>query len=72
MTLEHYLGMIEKALMRIAEQAAKHWNLQGVRVIHRVGKLRPGGPIVMVLTASAHRHDAYHGHSQDRGPVLEE
>ena len=59
MTLEHYPGMTEKALTRIAGQAAERWRLQGVRVIHRVGELQPGDPIVLVLTASAHRHDAF-------------
>ena len=59
MTLEHYPGMTEKALQRIAEQAAERWQLQAVRVIHRVGELQPGDPIVLVLTASPHRHDAF-------------
>ena len=57
--LEHYPGMTEKSLLRIAEQAAQRWSLQAARIVHRVGKMYPGDQIVMVLTASAHRGDAY-------------
>ncbi|QNM99010.1 molybdopterin synthase catalytic subunit MoaE [Chitinimonas koreensis] len=57
--LEHYPGMTETALIRIAEEAAVRWPLNGVRIVHRVGRLHPGEQIVLVLTASAHRHAAY-------------
>ena len=57
--LEHYPGMTEKSLLHIAEQAAQRWSLQAARIVHRVGKMYPGDQIVMVLTASAHRGDAY-------------
>ncbi|MFC4159538.1 molybdopterin synthase catalytic subunit MoaE [Chitinimonas lacunae] len=57
--LEHYPGMTEKSLTRIAEEAALRWPLRAVRIWHRVGRLEPGDRIVMVLTASAHRHSAY-------------
>jgi molybdopterin synthase catalytic subunit len=57
--LEHYPGMTEKSLLRIAEQAAQRWSLQAARIVHRVGKMYPGDQIVMVLTTSAHRGDAY-------------
>jgi molybdopterin synthase catalytic subunit len=59
LTLEHYPGMTERTLARIAEQACQRWSLQAVRVIHRVGDLLPGDPIVRVLVASAHRRDAF-------------
>ena len=59
MTLEHYPGMTEKALARIVDTAAKRWELQAVTVIHRVGELQLGDPIVLVLTASAHRQAAF-------------
>ncbi|MDN4016708.1 molybdopterin synthase catalytic subunit MoaE [Zwartia panacis] len=57
--LEHYPGMTEKSLLKILEQAAQRWSLQGARVIHRIGKMYPGDQIVLVLTASAHRGDAF-------------
>ncbi len=59
MTLEHYPGMTEKALQEIVTQAEARWELLGVRVIHRVGRLLPGDRIVFVAVASSHRGDAF-------------
>ena len=58
MMLEHYPGMTEAAIARIAEEAERRWDLLGCTVIHRVGRLEPGAPIVLVLAAAAHRHAA--------------
>lgn len=57
--LEHYPGMTEKCLEDIAQQARNRWPLQALCIIHRVGDLKPGDQIVMVGTASAHRHAAF-------------
>ena len=57
--LEHYPGMTEKTLSNILDQASQRWSLQAARIVHRVGKMYPGDQIVLVLTASAHRSDAY-------------
>jgi len=59
MILEHYPGMTEKALTAIAEEAGRRWDLQGIRVLHRVGELRPQDPIVLVAVTSAHRGEAF-------------
>lgn len=59
MHLEHYPAMTEKALAAIVDDAAARWSLQAVTVIHRVGDLRPGDQIVLVLTAAAHREEAF-------------
>ena len=59
MTLEHYPGMTEKSLRKILDAATERWSLQGARIVHRIGKMYPGDQIVLVLTASAHRGDAY-------------
>ncbi len=56
--LEHYPGMTEKALERLADEAQARWALTGCIVIHRVGRLEPGQNIVFVAAASAHRADA--------------
>lgn len=56
--LEHYPGMTEAALMRLAQDAVARWALLGVRVIHRVGTMSPGDRIVLVVTAAAHRASA--------------
>lgn len=58
LTLEHYPGMTEAALLTLAEQAAERWSLHGIVIHHRVGRLVPGEQIVFVGTASAHRHAA--------------
>lgn len=55
LVLEHYPGMTERALGRIAAEACTRWPLTGCTVIHRIGRLVPGDPIVLVLTASSHR-----------------
>lgn len=55
MTLEHYPGMTERQLARIEAEARARWPLLDVLVIHRVGRMLPGEPIVLVATASAHR-----------------
>jgi molybdopterin synthase catalytic subunit len=59
MVLEHYPGMTERALERIAAEAESRWPLTGCTVIHRHGRLEPGDPIVLVMTASAHRQAAF-------------
>ena len=59
MTLEHYPGMTEKALEAIVVEARGRWDIFGVRVIHRVGRLLPGDRIVLVAVASAHRGEAF-------------
>ena len=57
--LEHYPGMTESCLEKIAAQAAQRWDLIDTLVVHRVGELRPGDPIVLVAVWSAHRKDAF-------------
>lgn len=59
LTLEHYPGMTENALQKIAEQAAARWPLQAVSIIHRIGTLTPGDQIVLVGASSAHRNAAF-------------
>jgi molybdopterin synthase catalytic subunit len=59
MFLEHAPGMTEKALAKIVSEAESRWPLLKVEVLHRVGRLEPGDPIVFVGTASAHRQVAF-------------
>jgi molybdopterin synthase catalytic subunit len=59
MTLEHYPGMAEVEIARHVEAAERRWPLLGVTVIHRYGRLEPGEDIVLVVTAAAHRQDAF-------------
>ena len=57
--LEHYPGMVEAEIARIAAEAAGRWPLLGLTVVHRYGKILPGEPIVLVLAASEHRRAAF-------------
>lgn len=59
MFLEHYPGMTEKALEKIALEAEQRWPLLRLDILHRIGQLQPGEPIVWVGTASAHRQAAF-------------
>ena len=59
MELEHYPGMTERELERVEALANARWPLQGSRIVHRVGVLKPGDDIVLVITASAHRQAAF-------------
>lgn len=57
--LEHYPGMAEAELQKIVGEACGKWPLQGAVVVHRIGKLQVSEHIVLVATASAHRHAAF-------------
>ncbi len=59
MTLEHYPGMTEAELEAVEAEANTRWPLQASLIVHRVGELRPGANIVLVVTASPHRHAAF-------------
>jgi molybdopterin synthase catalytic subunit len=59
LTLEHYPGMAEAEIGRHVEEARRRWALLGVTVIHRYGRIVPGEDIVLVVTASSHRRDAF-------------
>ena len=53
--LEHYPGVTEASLRRLAEEATGRWDLVGVRIAHRVGAMAPGDTVVFVGTAARHR-----------------
>ena len=59
MEIEHYPGMTEKALEKIAAEAMERWSLGDALVIHRYGRMEPGEQIMMVATAARHRKDAF-------------
>jgi molybdopterin synthase catalytic subunit len=59
MTLEHYPGMTEGELERIEAEAKTRFNLSASLIVHRVGELQPGDPIVLVITCAPHRGDAF-------------
>jgi molybdopterin synthase catalytic subunit len=57
--LEHYPGMTEKALEAIEAEARQRFDVRGIVIVHRVGPLAPGDPIVLVAVTSAHRGAAF-------------
>ncbi|MGI9399871.1 MAG: molybdenum cofactor biosynthesis protein MoaE [Rhizobiaceae bacterium] len=57
--LEHYPGMAETEIGRIAEQAIQRWPVSGLTVIHRYGMIEPGQDIVLVVATSTHREAAF-------------
>lgn len=59
LTLEHYPQMTEKVLNDICQQALSRWQIEAVRVIHRVGELHVGEQIVFVGVSSKHRKMAF-------------
>ncbi|WP_211227184.1 molybdopterin synthase catalytic subunit MoaE [Saccharospirillum impatiens] len=61
--LEHYPGMTETVLVRLAGRAAERWPLSRIRIVHRVGDLHPADQIVFVGVSSSHRQAAFDGAS---------
>lgn len=57
--LEHYPGMAEAEIGRVAAEATARWPLNGLVAIHRYGMIRPGEQIVLVVAASPHRRAAF-------------
>lgn len=55
LTLEHYPAMTGASLETLADEALLRWMLDGVTIIHRIGRLVPGDRIVLVGTAARHR-----------------
>ena len=57
--LEAYPGFTEAEIGRIAGQARERFGLHDLMILHRVGRIAPGEPIVFVATAAAHRRAAF-------------
>ena len=56
--LEHYPAMTQASLSALVDEAKARWSLSGCVLIHRVGRIAVGEPIVFVGTASSHRAEA--------------
>ena len=59
MMLEHYPGMTEKELDAIIADAKAQWPIDDALIVHRVGDIHPGEPIVLTAVWSAHRAAAF-------------
>lgn len=59
MSIEHYPKMTEKSLMAIIQKTKKKWHINDTIIIHRIGELKPNEQIVLVITTSKHRENAF-------------
>ena len=57
--IEYYPKMAKKVLEETAKKAFKKWNLSQCLIIHRFGKLDINEPIVLIITQTKHRKDAF-------------
>ena len=57
--IEYFPKMAKKILNETAKDAYKNWNLSRCIIIHRYGKLKIGDPIVLIITSSPHRKEAF-------------
>jgi molybdopterin synthase catalytic subunit len=61
MELEAYEEVALRELTKIADDARMRFNLLGVDIIHRVGRLSVGENIVVIVVSAGHRGEAYEG-----------
>jgi len=59
LTLSHYAGFTEKQIDHFVTQAKARWDFQASLILHRVGRMIAGEPIVLVAVASTHRREAF-------------
>ena len=57
--LEAYPGFTDAEIERIADAARTRFALHDVLIVHRIGEIAPGEPIVFVAAAAAHRREAF-------------
>ena len=57
--IEHYPEMTRHSLEEVQLSSQKRWDLQDSLIIHRYGDLEINEPIMMVMTAAKHRHEAF-------------
>jgi molybdopterin synthase catalytic subunit len=57
--LEAYPGFTEAEIGKIADGAKARFALDDFAILHRVGKIAPGEPVVFVATAARHRRAAF-------------
>lgn len=58
-SFDHYKGMAEKKLQELRDQTLKDFDIMELSIIHRVGEIKPGENIVLIIAASKHRAMAF-------------
>ena len=56
--LSHYAPLTLPGMHELADRAFERFDLMGLMMLHRIGQLWPGEPIVCVSAAAQHRRDA--------------
>ncbi|MEA1618115.1 molybdenum cofactor biosynthesis protein MoaE [Erythrobacter sp. T5W1-R] len=56
--LTHYAPLTLPGMHQLADSAFARFDLMGLLMVHRIGMMRPGEPIVCVSAAALHRRDA--------------
>ena len=56
--LSHYKPLTLPSMEELADTALTRFNLMGLLMVHRIGKMQPGEPIVCVSAAAKHRRGA--------------
>ena len=56
---EAYRPMADQQLARVADEMRDRWDLKGVAIHHRLGRLEIGEASLVVTVSSAHRKDAF-------------
>ena len=59
LSFEHYHGMAEKKLKELREEILDNFDLVELSIIHRIGDIRPGENIVLIVAAATHRPAAF-------------
>ena len=57
--LEAYPGFTEAQIGKTADRAKVRFSLDDLLILHRVGRIAPGEPVVFVATAARHRREAF-------------
>ena len=56
--LSHYEPLTLPGMNALANEAIERFGLMGILIVHRVGEMRPGEPIVLVSACARHRRGA--------------
>lgn len=56
--LSHYEPLTLAGMSDLADRALDRFSLMGILIVHRVGQMQPGEPIVLVSAAARHRREA--------------
>jgi len=56
---EEYVGMAKKAMNTLRGKAMEQFDIIDMRIVHRIGAIRTGEQIVLIVAGAAHRGAAF-------------